>query len=66
MEETDQKIKELFQNAYDRVAPDQDRRKALLQTARRIQARSKRRQPNITNLIRSTLDRWTDLVSLEH
>ena len=41
MEETDQKIREFFQNAYDRFAPDHDGRKALVQAASRIQARSK-------------------------
>jgi len=66
MEESDQILKERFQNACNRFAPDPDGREAVLLAASRYQSQQKHVQTNLIHLIRSAFDQWTDIVSQQH
>ena len=66
MEESDQILKDRFQNACNRFAPDTNGREALLLAASRYQSQHKHVQSHLIHLIRSALNQWADLVSQQH
>lgn len=66
MKKSDQIIKERFQNACDRFAPDPNGREALLLAASRCQYQHRHAQNNLIHLLRSALDQWANLVSQQH